>query len=617
MKHKLLYTIVFAAVLGSCSLDRYPLNGPSTGTFPSTAEETRAGVLGAYKAISNMPTWQYEPFARWIDHLTDIGAVRRGLQQWDLFKTSVQTSQSSAVGQLYTQIYKAAGRIHLVLDNLDNILESGAVSEQEYLQYKAELLLIRAYVYDLACQFYGGIPFIDHSLGLHDYQYARTPREEVTERLMNDISDELIDALPLQWPYAEWGTCRIGRVAAYTLKARIALNWGMYEEAARCSKIALELGDGVYELTPLDTKYYATAADGEPDPTPLFGFAGESSSKEIMWAAQYNILAASNVHYGIYTFSPRILNGSAGAGPTQSFMDSFQCLDGKSIAESPMYDWKNPWRNRDPRLDLYTVRPDSRIMGIQCTYDCTVTTVHDYVTNTDITNADVTGNKHEYGINGVTGGGGYMWRKFSDIKYRLPQESGGYGGITGASFEDELNCPLMRFAELLLIDAEANIEWEGGDLTRARGEINRVRARAGMPAVETADRDELRTALRYERKIELCAEGFRWFDLRRWHTADCARLGSSDILEKALSGDQYAPAFSETSAPMTISNAKPVIDESWIVTYDTSDTWDGAPVNCRTHITLVWQDRDKLWPIPYDEWTTNPLIGQENQNPGY
>lgn len=603
-------TLCAAALLfTACSLlDENPLNGPSTGGFPSSAEEAQAGVLGVYKNLANsVTTYQSFPI-RQVDQITDIGCMRRGLGSggcWDQFKTSVQSPENTIVEHWYNRIYKTAGRLHLVLDNLDNLMKSGEVEEQTYNIYKAELLLLRSYVYDSGCQFYGDIPFIDHALNLSDYLYPRDKKEDVIARIFSEITDELIDNLPIQWPREVWGTCRLGRAAAYALKARIALNWGMFAEAARCSKIALELSEGVYELTPLDTTYYPTAADGEPDQTPLFGFVAETTSKEWMWAIQFNVLAASNTHGSIYGNAPRILNGSAGAGPTQSFIDSFQCLDGKSIAESPLYDWQNPWKNRDPRLDLYTIRPNSRVMGIECTTDVSKTTVMDYNTGNYIVNADVSGNKSEYGINGVKGCGGYLWRKFIDPYY--------YGKITGAKYEDDLDVPIIRLAELLLIDAEANIEMEGGDLERAASQINKVRARVNMPPVTARTRDELRSALRYERKVELCGEGFRWFDLRRWASADEKRLGESFILENALGGEQWAPPYGTTVHSLPLSNGIPTIDENWIVTYD-GRTWDGQALNLRSFITLVFREKDKVWPIPYTEMTTNPMM---TQNPGY
>jgi hypothetical protein len=82
---------------------------------------------------------------------------------------------------------------------------------------------------------------------------------------------------------------------------------------------------------------------------------------------------------------------------------------------------------------------------------------------------------------------------------------------------------------------------------------------------------------------------------------------------KAMNVEQLAPAFGKTTF-----NAKPIIDESWIVTYDKSKTFDGAAFNGRVHTTLKFvEGKDELWPFPYSEMVTNPLIGEGNNNPGY
>ena len=130
-----------------------------------------------------------------------------------------------------------------------------------------------------------------------------------------------------------------------------------------------------------------------------------------------------------------------------------------------------------------------------------------------------------------------------------------------------------------------------------------------MPDVTATTREGLRTALRYERKIELCAEGFRWFDIRRWKEDD----GVTPLALKAINGPQYAPAFGQITC-----NAKPTIDKNWIVTYDGVTTFGGGAFNGRIHTTRKFNvGKDELWPFPYDEMTTNPLIGLENNNPGY
>ena len=265
----------------------------------------------------------------------------------------------------------------------------------------------------------------------------------------------------------------------------------------------------------------------------------------------------------------------------------------------------HPWANRDPRLDLFCLRPDTRLWGVQYDTDVRVEKVKDYNQSTAgkevlISNADAVGNKSEYAANGSKGPGGYLWRKYSD--------KGMMGLVNGTKTEDDINAGIIRFAELLLIEAEANIEWDGGDLAIAEANINRVRARVNMPPVTDRSREGLRKALRYERKAELCNEGFRWFDIRRWK-----------IASKAVNGPMYAPGYSTVQNPGNyISNVRPSFDDDWVVTYDLSDTWDGKTGNLRVFQTMVFNpEKDYLWPIPYTELVTNPAIGVENQNPGY
>jgi len=100
-----------------------------------------------------------------------------------------------------------------------------------------------------------------------------------------------------------------------------------------------------------------------------------------------------------------------------------------------------------------------------------------------------------------------------------------------------LNFPIIRFADVLLMAAEAEIEV--GSLVTAQGYINQIRNRAANPAsfvqktgggnaanyvispyvVPFASKAEAQTAVRFERKLELSGEGHRFYDLVRWGTA--------------------------------------------------------------------------------------------------
>jgi hypothetical protein len=100
-----------------------------------------------------------------------------------------------------------------------------------------------------------------------------------------------------------------------------------------------------------------------------------------------------------------------------------------------------------------------------------------------------------------------------------------------------LNYTIIRFADVLLMAAEVEIEI--GSLDKAREYTNLVRRRAttpstfvqqnGAPAAKYviseypasvfASKESARTALRMERKLELSGEGHRFYDLVRWGVA--------------------------------------------------------------------------------------------------
>ena len=92
------------------------------------------------------------------------------------------------------------------------------------------------------------------------------------------------------------------------------------------------------------------------------------------------------------------------------------------------------------------------------------------------------------------------------------------------AMDSPLNFPVLRFADVLLMQAEALNELGRSSEAAAPassendgGPLNRVRVRAGLPNVTTTDQVELREIIRHERRMELAFEGgHRWFDLVRY-----------------------------------------------------------------------------------------------------
>jgi len=87
-------------------------------------------------------------------------------------------------------------------------------------------------------------------------------------------------------------------------------------------------------------------------------------------------------------------------------------------------------------------------------------------------------------------------------------------GQLGGAFNHHVNFHFMRFAEVLLLAAEAHLQ-SGGDATKALTYVNRIRTRAKLPELASVTMDDVKI----EKRLELCYEGCRYMDLVRWGDA--------------------------------------------------------------------------------------------------
>jgi hypothetical protein len=152
---------------------------------------------------------------------------------------------------------------------------------------------------------------------------------------------------------------------------------------------------------------------------------------------------------------------------------------------------------------------------------------------------------------------------------------------------------IIRYAEVLLNYAEATYELNNSisdaDLNKS---INLIRARVNVPPLTNqlvqANGLDMRTEIRRERIIELCFEGFDYWDLLRWGTA-------AQVLPQALLGAKYFPAEMPN---ITVAQLTP----------DGFAIWE--PASKRTFNP----QRDYLWPLPTTELGLNKNL---TQNPGW
>jgi len=555
MKRTTIYIVglLLGVYLASCSdyLDRNPLSGPSDENYFNNVDELTLVVNGLYSAMNYQPT-DGMPTNLTIDDATDIGWDRNVSQLQSLGRGD-HDSNNGYVSNIWTNAFKVIGKCNFILDNMGKL--DGKMDPDLYQEYQAEARFVRAYTYQYLVDYFGDVPLLQHGLSLEDNQIPRTAKDEVVSFILQEMQD-VAAVLPVT--QAEAGRATKG--AALAIRARAALNAGLWEDAMSSAKAVMDLN--TYSL--------------HPDYGELFSYAGENSP-EIIFALQY-LRQSDTKTFGITGLLSRNAKGFSNKIPSQSLVDAFLCTDGKEIDKSDQYDPQKPFENRDPRLGFTIALPGSTFFGyqfethkdsVQC-WDYTVTPAR-RVPNQDAINAYATFS-------------GYCWRKYVDME------------DMDESSKSELNVTQIRYAEILLIYAEAKIEANQIDASVYEA-LNAIRQRPSvdMPAIASGkSQSELRKLVRKERLYELAMEGFRMVDLRRWQLAD-----------KFMNSKLYGriPRGLLATAPMIDSDGK--VDYSQV-----PNVADMRVIETRKFNAA----RDYLWPIPNVDIISDPQL---TQNPHY
>lgn len=267
-------------------------------------------------------------------------------------------------------------------------------------------------------------------------------------------------------------------------------NLSPWEEAANSTAVLLNEKGGIAGIDPKGHIFYLKEQVDEADITT----GDRTDLKEILWRRPiYTDRARETNNF------PPSLYGSGRINPTQNLVDAFPAANGYPISDPrSLYDPSKPYQNRDPRLSLYIVYHGSSLK------------------NTTILTGGGGGDDALETVANSTRTGYYLKKLLREDVNVNP---------AAVSNQKHFNTHI-RFTELYLNYAEAaNEAWgpegTGPNAYSAREVVRAIRMRAGisqpdgfLEAVST--KEEMRNLIKNERRLELCFEGFRFWDIRRW-----------------------------------------------------------------------------------------------------
>lgn len=469
----------------------------------------------------------------------------------------------------YYESWRGINTVNSFLENSDKIANS---DEGEINNLKGEAYFLRAYFYHLITKRHGGLIYLKENLNLND------PLERERETYASNFADMIedldiaINLLPIRWSSENVG--RPTRGAALALKSRVTLfaaspliNTSNDQQAwvdaaaAAADLINFANNNGLYTLA---SAHNANTIDVDhngvdlftPEPDALASyrsmFVGSGKSKVLPQEAIFMEVNDFTAGFGgqLVPFPRTYLtsgfdivkgnNNPSNIGALPNFVEKFETKSGLAIEDDPSYNPQEPFINRDPRFYNNIL-----FNGIPWT-----------VTTANATNKSGFSDLAMVNKNGQLGldihnpstPSNRLWQVKNKTGYRIRKwVPNGYFLTSGGKGQLDyyVNNTMFRMAEIYLNYAEAANEAYGpsgsapGASITALDAVNKIRNRVGMPNVNgmyAGSQDGLRERIRNERAVELCFEGFRYDDIRRWKTAHLEENLKVEFLEMRWQG---------------------------------------------------------------------------------
>lgn len=588
-------TLSAALMLSACvNLNLNPLSEGSSSNWFSSPEEFEMATADMYRD-------DFYPLmtSHWGDDLANRVNV-------PVLFNGTLNSENSTIGKWWTNLYKGITRSQRVLANLEKGKEMG-IAQSKLDQYEGEANFYIGFAYGYLAFHWGDVILYKEQVPLAEsYELKRSPKADVL-KYAYECLDKAAEKLPLSYSNSQRST----KGAAYAMKARIAIYNGDYSTAAAAAKKCMDLKE--YELEADYEDIFTTNLSKEW----IFYFPGSV-------ALQKYYFYYDNVKKGV----PRTAGGLGQMGITYELYFAYRCTDGKRIDQSPLYNPKDPFENRDPRLGMTilpfatagnkdvlagTYNPDDyAFLGYEFSPSPWKYTVKRLSDGKQVTNNDSKGRAEHAIYNGL------MVKKFVD-------ETWLENGLNGTNTPEVY----IRYGDVLLMYAEAMNEIGQCSQDVLDATINKLRERAyagtgiQYPRLMAGDQSYLRAEIRNERWVEMALEKLRVEDLYRWKLCHVIFNRPLYYLPRVWSGktnwsgdtSQVSDAFKAILKQWDEGNFPvggiPKFDENGYA--DLQYCLDNGWITVAAARTFN-KDRDYLWPIPAADLLVNPSLGQ---NPGW
>lgn len=506
-------------------LEKTPDGQVTIDEILSNHDRSEGLLTAAYGEVYNMRDGISFVFST-FDALTDntFWAATYNAYEWhngvlSLSNPVINWPWNNPSEQLWPDFWRG---VRLANNAIKYIPQSTALTDQEKATWVAEARVLRCWYYMQLLEFYGPMPWITEPF---DASYTgwneltRPTYDEIATILANELDEVVASKILPNRQTASEGR-HVDNGVARAIKARILLNnasllnnpekdKNKWERAAKAAQDVIDMKE--YKLVPMSE--YKT----------LFVSSFGTEISEIIWRAWADNSAINNtnaVDVGAYPYAsiPHVWN--CGESPTQELVDCFEMKNGAlpvtynddthtsvtvtpeaaalGYSEDPGGD---PYSNRDARF-YNNILYNGAVYGIP--YNCE----EPYVIETFVGGRngfnDIISQETQRSCTG------YYQCKDTQVKY---------WGPGGGSGKEETHWVFFRLAEFYLNAAEAYCEL--GELDKAIDALNHVRERALQPKIEdvpgfSKTYEFLMPRIRNERRVELCMEGWRFHDQRRW-----------------------------------------------------------------------------------------------------